>query len=171
VPSAAPASAVPWPPPDAVRPPARVEPVPGTGYGLAIYPAPPATSGQAIGALVAGIASILVSLVVGCFGFAGVAAAAEGQYGGWGPLVGGAFTVLATFFGLAGVGLGVAGLRQIRAAGPRTDRIGGRPVGGQQVGGQRIGGRGMAIAGIACGASGVAIALCSLGFAILAVLA
>lgn len=162
-----------------------MEPVPGTRYGLAIYSAPPATSGQAIGGLVAGIGSVLVSLVVGCFGFGAMASAAAGQAAAWGALVGGAFAILATLLGVAGLGLGLAGLRQIRtsAAGvrrgtppgtiPGTPGAGTGPVStadpaaGPAGGAAPVGGRGMAVAGIACGGAGIVIALCSLGFALL----
>lgn len=142
-----------------------MEPVGGTPYGLAIYSAPPATSGQAVGALVAGIASVLVSLVVGCFGFSAMVSAASGQPAGWGALVGGAFTILAGLLGLAGVGLGLAGLRQIRLAGAGGAAAGGpAPAGGAGV---PVSGRGMAVAGIACGGAGIVIALCSLGVGLL----
>jgi hypothetical protein len=142
------------PPREAMRRPVRIEPVPGTPYGLAIYDSPPAIAGQAIGALLAGIAAILVSFVVSCAGLAAAAAASEDQPAGWGPLVGGAFTVLAGFLGLAAIGLGLVGIRRTRP--------GLRPAG------QRIAGRGLAIAGLSCGAVGLTIAVCSLGFALLA---
>lgn len=151
-----PASPPPPPPPpgEAVRRPTRVEPVPGTPYGLAIFGAPPVTSGPAVGALVAGVAALLVSLVVACFGLADAAASGSGGAGGWGALVGGAFGVLTGFLGTAGVGLGIAGIRQSRGTGPAGERT--------------VRGRGMAIAGMVCGAVAVAIAGCSLGVAILA---
>jgi hypothetical protein len=140
------------PPREAMRRPVRIEPVPGTPYGLAIYDSPPAIAGQAIGALLAGIAAVLVSFVVSCAGLGAAAAAGNDQSAGWGPLVGGAFTVLAGFLGLAGIGLGLVGIRRTRP-GLRAD-------------GHRIRGRGLAIAGVACGAVGLTIAVCSLGFAI-----
>ena len=52
-------------------PPAHVEPVAGTDFGLAYAVLPPLTSGQAVGALVVGIGSILVALVTICFGLLG----------------------------------------------------------------------------------------------------
>ncbi len=56
----------------------------GQRFGLAYALLPPLTSGQAVGALVAGIASIMVSFVTICFGLVGAA-------DGWGALVAGAF--------------------------------------------------------------------------------
>lgn len=143
----------PPPPREAARRPTRVEPVPGTSYGLAIFGAPPATSGPAVGALVAGIAALLVSFLVGCVGLAD-AASSDGGADGWGALVGGAFAVLTGFLGAAAVGLGVVGVRR---TGSRT-----------QPADSPVRGRGMAIAGIACGGAGVVIAACSLGVALLA---
>ena len=70
----------------------------------------PTASGPSAASLVAGIGSILVSLVVACF-------AAVGAQDGWGPIVAGAFAVLAGLIGVAAVVLGVLGLRQIRRAG------------------------------------------------------
>ncbi|MEU8005346.1 DUF4190 domain-containing protein [Catellatospora sp. NPDC049111] len=114
-------------------PPVRVEIVPGTPYGLAVLGAPKTASGVAASALVAGVGSVLVSLVVWCFGLAGAQQ-------GWGGLVAGAFAVLSILLGAAGVLLGWLGIRQIRlAAGNLT-------------------GRGVAIAGLVCGAVGLALA-------------
>lgn len=124
------------PPPEAWQRPVRVEPVPGTPYGLAILGPPEATSGPATGSLVSGIGSGVVALVVACLGLAGAGA-------GWGLWVAGAFAVLAGCLGLAGIGLGVAGMRQTRR----------RPSGTQPA----MRGRGMAVAGLVCGATGVAI--------------
>jgi hypothetical protein len=127
---------VPAPPPrEAWRPPSRIERVDGTSFAVAYLELPPITSGMAVGALVAGVGSLLVSLLVGCFGLAGANA-------GWGGWVAGAFAVLATLLGLAGVGLGVAGLRQIRVAAARATPVTGR---------------GLAIAGISCGATGLVL--------------
>jgi hypothetical protein len=120
------------PRPDVRTGPVHVEPVPGTEFGLAIQSVPPTFSGQAIGSLVAGIGSVTVSLVVGCFGIVG---------GGedWGVLVSGAFAILAGLLGLAGLGLGLVAVRLIRASRGR------------------ITGRGVAISGIACGGTGVVL--------------
>lgn len=139
----------PPPPLEGGRRPSRVEPVPGTPYGLAIYTEPPTTSGQAIGALVAGVGSVLTSLLVACFGFAELAAASSGEAAGWGALVGGAFTILAGFLGAAAIGLGVVGQRRVR-------RGAGTVTGG-----------GMAVAGIATGGAGLVVAICSMGLAVL----
>lgn len=144
----------PPPPTEGVRRPTRVEPVAGTPYGLAIYAGPPMTSGPAVGGLVAGVGAVLTSLLVSCFGLSAAAATTvEGQPAGAGVLAGGAFAILAGLLGTAGIGLSVAGLRQIRRSST--------PVGG----------RGMAVAGIATGGSAILIAVCSLGLAgLLAVL-
>jgi hypothetical protein len=120
----------------------RIEPVPGTEFGLAYFSVPPTVSGQAVGGLVAGILSIVVSLVVGCFGVSGAKQ-------GWGPLVGGAFAVLATAAGLGAIGLGVVSVRLITRSGGRLT------------------GRGMAIAGIVCGGVGIALTVLSMVLALL----
>jgi hypothetical protein len=111
-------------------PPAAIETVDGTPFAVAILPVPPTSSGQATASLVTGIASVLVSLVVSCFGLYGAS-------GGWGPIVAGAFAVLAGCAGGAAVGLGVTGLRQARRGG--------------------VTGRGLAAAGVACGTVGLVI--------------
>src|SRR5437762_2848865 len=46
--------------------PVRIDPVPGTPYGIAIPALSPTVSGLAVGSMVAGIGSILVSLAVLC---------------------------------------------------------------------------------------------------------
>jgi hypothetical protein len=129
-----------FPPPPAA--PSRVEPVPGTDFALAYFSVPPTVSGQAVGSLVAGIASVLVSFVVGCFGVTGARA-------GWGPLVGGAFAVLAAAAGIAAIGLGWFSRGQVA-------RAGGRLVG-----------RGMATAGIVCGAVGLGLTAVAMVLALL----
>ncbi|MGE5829998.1 MAG: hypothetical protein ACM30G_16800 [Micromonosporaceae bacterium] len=122
----------PPPPPRVGLPrPVAIEAIPGTPFGVAIVGIAPTASGPSAASLVAGIASILVALVVGCFGVLGA-------NDGWGPIVSGAFAVLAAVIGGASVTLGVVGLRQIRRA---------RPV--------QLTGRGPAIIGIVCGALGL----------------
>ena len=122
----------------------RIDVVQGTPFGVA-YPLVPSTpSGPSIGSLVAGIASILVALVVSCLGVGGAA-------DGWGPTAAGAFTALAVFLGLGSVGLGVFGMRRIRLAGPEAS------------------GKGMAITGIILGAVGAGLALLALLVAFLLV--
>ncbi|MEV0327725.1 hypothetical protein AB0H63_14955 [Micromonospora echinospora] len=123
-----------------------MDPVPGTPFGVAHLEVPPVTSGLAVGSLVAGITSILVSLVVGCFGLAGAA-------GGWGAWAAGAFTLLGVLTGAGAVVAGLLGARQIR-----------RPVVPPAV---RFTGRGLAVAGISCGATGLALSLLGLGVAVL----
>jgi hypothetical protein len=121
----------------------RVDVIEGTQFGVA-YPAIPATpSGPSIGSLVAGIGSILVSFLVGCFGL-------TGSTDGWGPAVAGAFAVLSGLIGAGAIGLGVVGLRQVRRSGGT------------------VRGRGMAIAGIACGGSGVGLTVLSFIVALVA---
>jgi hypothetical protein len=122
--------APPAPKPASTAAVARIDPVPGTEFGVAYAPVPPTVSGVAIGSLVAGIGSIAIATVVGCFGLVGAS-------DGWGPIVAGAFAVLAGFLGLAGLGLAVVAMRQIRASAGR------------------ITGRGLAIAGMSCGGAGV----------------
>jgi hypothetical protein len=122
----------------------RFEPVEGTGFALAYLPIPPMPSGPSIGSMVAGIGAILVSFVAGCFGLAGASQ-------GWGLGVSGAFVVLGTLVGLGAIGLGLFGLRQIRQ------------------GNGAITGRGMAIAGLSTGGTGVALTL--LAFVLAAVAA
>jgi NADH:ubiquinone oxidoreductase subunit K len=128
----------------AVAQPARngqtphVEPVAGTDFGLAYAALPPVTSGQAVGALVSGIASVLVTLVTICLGLVGAG-------DGWGALVAGAFAILATLLGAAAISVGLATMRAIRVAAGA------------------ISGRGIAKAGMICGIVGVSLAI--LGFA------
>ncbi|MEU5782655.1 hypothetical protein [Micromonospora lupini] len=122
-----------------------MEAVPGTPFGVVHLDVPPVTSGLATGALVAGIASILVSLLVICFG---VAFANDG--GAWAS---GAFTVLGVLAGVAAVVTGLLGRRQI-----------GRPSAPSAV---RFTGRGLAVAGISCGAAGAVLSLLGLGLALL----
>jgi len=98
---------------------------------------------MSVGALVTGIGSILVSGAVWCFGLAGASQ-------DWGPLVSGAFFVLAALLGLAGVGLGIVGLRGIRRDLTRATT-----------------GKGYAISGLSCGGFGVASAVLGLATAIL----
>jgi hypothetical protein len=121
--------------------PERMDPLPGTGFGLVQLRVAPITSGPAVGAMIAGIASILVSTLVLCFGVAG---ASEG----WGGRVAGAFALLAVLVGGGAVGVGLASRRQIRRSG-RSGRV-------------RFTGNGLAVAGIWCGAAGLGIAVLTL---------
>jgi hypothetical protein len=126
----------PPPPRDAVRASRRVEPVLGTPFGLVYVEVPPVTSGTAVGALIAGIASVLVSLVVVCFGLLGA-------QDGWGAWAAGAFALLGAATGVTGLALGELSRRQIRRVAPPP--------------GIRFTGHGMALAGLACGAAGLGI--------------
>ncbi|GAA0515676.1 hypothetical protein Ade02nite_26390 [Paractinoplanes deccanensis] len=135
----------PPPPPNGRWRPERVDPLPGTEFGLVQLRVEPITSGLAIGSLLAGIGSILVSSLVLCFGVAGAS-------GGWGGWVGGAFTVLSVLAGAGAVTLGIVSRRQIRRSG--------------QVGQVRFTGSGIGMAGIACGSAGAGIALLSLALAL-----
>jgi hypothetical protein len=135
---------VPPPPAEAVQRPRRVNAIPGTRFGVVTLDVPPTTSGLAIGALVAGIAAILVALVVVCFGLVGAG-------GGWGVLAAGAFALLAIVAGAGAVGLGVAGRRQIR----QVHQLGPGSA-------MRFGGRGLATSGVVCGLVGLGVTL--LGF-------
>ena len=136
-----PPAAVPPAPPDGRWRPERVDPVAGTQFGLVRLRVAPVASGVATGSLIAGIASILVSFLVLCFGLAG----SSDSWGGW---VAGAFALLGVLFGGGAAGLGLVALRQIRRSG--------------QPGRVRFTGRGTAIAGISCGVAGAGISLASL---------
>lgn len=140
-----PGYAPPPPPPSGQWRPERIDPLPGTQFGLVQYQVMPITSGLAIGSLIAGIASILVSFLVLCFGVAG----AKGGWGGW---VSGAFTVLGVVVGTGAGALGVVSRRQIRGSG-RTGHV-------------RFTGKGMATSGLVCGCVGAGIALSSLVLAL-----
>lgn len=137
---------VPPPPLSGRWQPERVDVLPGTEFGLIQLRVPPITSGLGIGSLIAGIAAILVSFLVLCFGLAG-------SRGGWGGWVSGAFTVLSVVVGGGAMALGLVARRQIRRSG-QTGRV-------------RFTGRGVAAAGISCGAAGAGIALVSLALALL----
>jgi hypothetical protein len=151
VPYVAPPAGYPYlPPPPVPQPlprgvprlrPTRIEPVPGTHYGVAIPALNPTVSGLAVGSMVAGLGATLVSLLVLCFGIVGAR-------DGWGPLVAGAFTALAGAVGGGAAGTSAAALRQVR-----------RSAG-------QVTGRGLAIAGLTCGATGLVLALSGLLLAI-----
>ena len=135
----------PLPPGIGLPRPVAVAPVGDTPFAVALVEVRPLASGQAIASLVAGIASILVSLVVGIFVAAGVE-------GGWGPSVAGAFAVLATLLCAAAVGLSVTARRRIR----------------DSVAWGATRGHGMAVAGLSCGLSGLAITALSMALGIAA---
>ena len=120
--------------------------MPGTDFALVRLRVEPILSGLAIGSLIAGIGSILVSLLVFCFGLVG----ADDGWGGW---VSGAFAVLSVLAGAGGVTVGLTARRQIRHSG--------RP------GQVRFTGSGLALAGISCGAAGAGIALVGLALSLL----
>ncbi|MBB4738825.1 hypothetical protein BJY16_002284 [Actinoplanes octamycinicus] len=109
----------------------------GTDFGLLQLRVVPITSGLAIGGLAAGIGSILVSILVICFGF-----------GGAGSWVAGAFTLLSVLAGGGAVAASLIAMRQIRRSG-MPGRV-------------RFTGRGLAIAGISCGGAGAGISLLAL---------
>ncbi len=94
------------PPRDAGHPPRRVDPLPGTPFGLVHLQVAPVFSGPAVGSLVAGIASILLSVLVFCFG-------AAGANEGWGVWAAVAFAILTTLVGAGGVVVGLFARRQI----------------------------------------------------------
>jgi hypothetical protein len=119
--------------------PVRIDPVPGTPFGIAIPALNPTVSGLAVGSLVAGIGSILVSIIVVCSGLGRSSS---------GVLVGGAFAILAIAVGAGAMGAAFGAMREVRASA------------GQ------IRGRGLAIAGLSCGASGAGIAVLGMLFAI-----
>jgi hypothetical protein len=117
--------------------PVRVDPIPGTDFGVVYLAVNPTSLGLATGSTVGGIGAALVALVVICFGVVGASP-------GWGPLVSGAFAILSALLGGAAIGSGLIASRQIRAAPGR------------------LRGRGLAVAGIWCGAGGLGLA--ALGF-------
>ncbi|TDB72944.1 hypothetical protein [Micromonospora sp. KC723] len=122
-----------------------MDPVPGTPFGVVHLDVPGVTSGPAVGSLVAGVGSIVVSLVVICFGVAGARLG-----GAWAA---GAFTVPGVLAGAAAIVAGLLGRRQIRRAAPPPA--------------VRFTGRGLATAGISCGAVGMLLSLSGLGLALL----
>ncbi|XVU26227.1 hypothetical protein ACQPZJ_03985 [Actinoplanes sp. CA-054009] len=144
-----PPAAMPYPPPPPPSngrwQPERVDPLPGTEFGLVQLRVEPITSGLAIGSLIAGIGSILVSTLVLCFGIAGAS-------GGWGGWVAGAFTVLSVLAGAGAIVVAVVARRQIRRSG--------------QIGQVRFTGAGIGMAGIICGSAGAGIALLSLALSL-----
>src|ERR1044071_3912161 len=143
--------AVPPPPPPSGRwRPERVDVLPGTDFGLVQFRVEPITSGLAIGSLIAGIGSILVSLLVLCFGLIGSAEGWGG--GGWGGWVSGAFTLLSVAAGGGAVAIGVVSRRQIRRSG--------------QTGQVRFTGAGLGMAGDARRGLGGGDALPSLAWAL-----
>jgi hypothetical protein len=147
-------SSGPWQSPGGVAPPptdgvwraSRVEPLMGTEFGLVQFQVPPVASGQSTGSLVAGIGSILVSVLVLCFGLAGSSR-------GWGAWVAGAFALLAVLAGGGAIALGILARRQISRSG-RSGRA-------------RFTGRGVAVSGICCGAAGAGISLFALALSVL----
>jgi hypothetical protein len=139
---------VPPPPASGRWQPERVEPLPGTEFGLVQLRVMPITSGLAVGSLIAGIGSILVSILVLCFGVTG----AKSGWGGW---VSGAFTLLSVVFGAGAIALGLVSRRQIRRSG-HTGQV-------------RFTGRGLAISGLVCGCAGAGIALLGLALALILV--
>ncbi|BCJ52388.1 hypothetical protein Asp14428_38630 [Actinoplanes sp. NBRC 14428] len=118
--------------------PERVDPLPGTEFALMQLRVVPITSGLAIGSLIAGIASILVAVLVLCFGVAGATQ-------GWGGVVAGAFALLGALVGGGAITVGLIARRQIKRSG--------------QDGRVRFTGGGVAVAGISCGGAGVGIAV------------
>jgi hypothetical protein len=122
-----------------------VDPVPGTPFGLVHLEVPPVTSGLAVGSLVAGIASLVVSILVGCLGIG-----AGELSGAWAA---GAFGVLGASTGVGAIVAGLLGMRQIR-----------RPVEPPAV---RFAGTGLAVAGISCGGVGVVLCLLGVGLGLL----
>ncbi|MBO0869723.1 MAG: hypothetical protein J2P15_14270 [Micromonosporaceae bacterium] len=109
-----------------------MEVLPGTGFGVAYPLVKPTLSGLAVGSMVGGIASVLVSLAVFCFGLAGAQP-------GWGVLVSGAFAILGGVMGAAATATGLVARRQILA------------ISGE------LRGRGLGVTGIVCGSIGMGL--------------
>ncbi|WP_091202650.1 hypothetical protein [Micromonospora narathiwatensis] len=118
--------------------------MPGTPFGVVHLDVPPVTSGLAVGSLVSGIASILVSVLVFCFGLSGPRAG-----GAWAA---GAFTVLGALAGGAAIVAGLLARRQIR-----------RPAPPPAV---RFTGNGLAVTGLSCGGVGLLLSLVGLALAL-----
>ena len=116
----------------------RIEPVAGTDFGLAYARVAPVRSGPGIGSLIVGIASILVAGLEICLGL-------TGSVKGWGPLVAGAFAILAFVLGSGAAVLATLARRAIKRAAGAID------------------GRSIAFAGLICGLCGAGLAV--LGFA------
>ena len=57
--------------------PERIEAIPGTDFGVAYADVAPIASGQAVGSMIAGIGSVLVSLVELSFGLGGAGPAGD----------------------------------------------------------------------------------------------
>ncbi|BCJ60154.1 hypothetical protein [Micromonospora endophytica] len=119
--------------------------MPGTPFAMVHLDVPPVTSGLAVGSLVGGIISILVSFLVICFGAVG-----GGAGGAWAA---GAFAALGGLTGAGSIVVGLLGWRQIR-----------RPAPPPAV---RFTGRGLAIAGISCGGIGLLLSLLGVALALL----
>ncbi len=111
----------------------RVEPVPGTEFAVAYLPVRPTVYGAAVGSLVGGIGSVLVGLFVLCLGITPA-----------GPLATGAFTVTASLFGVGALVVGLSARRHVAASGGAYT------------------GRGLAMAGLVCGAIGFGLGLLGL---------
>jgi hypothetical protein len=124
--------------------PISVEVVPGTPFGVAVVGVRPTTSGPASASLVAGIASILVALIVGCFAVAGADQ-------GWGAVVAGAFAVLSGLAAVAAIWLCRTSLVRVRRG------VGWGPTRG----------RGLAIAGLVCGVVGLTLTVLAMLVALL----
>ncbi|SCL20019.1 hypothetical protein GA0070616_1877 [Micromonospora nigra] len=123
--------------------------MPGTPFGMVHLDVAPVTSGLAVGSLVAGVVSVLVGLLVVCIG------AVAGRGGGvWAAA---AFALLGLLTGAGAVVAGLLGMRQIR-----------RPAAPPAV---RFTGRGLAIAGVSCGGTGLLINLLGLVLGVLLSLA
>lgn len=114
--------------------PVAVAPLEGTGFAIALVEVRPTVSGPAVASLVTGIGSLLVTTAVGLFALLGAAA-------GWGAPVAGAFAILATLLCLASVLLYRSAVRRIRASVPWGPVVG----------------RGMGVAGMVCGLTGVGL--------------
>jgi hypothetical protein len=123
--------------------PERIEDIAGTNFGVAYAAVPKIASGQAVGSMIAGIGSVVVAFVELGLGLGGSVA-------GWGPLIAGAFGILALLLGAAAL----VGSQLARRAIRRSDGI--------------LHGLGIARAGLILGIAGVALALLSFAGSLLA---
>jgi hypothetical protein len=132
----------PPPPVSAGWEPERVDQVTGTGFGLVHLRVAPIRSGVAVGSLIVGIASILVSFAALCFGLLGA-------QDGWGGSIAGAFTLLSVVAGAGAVVAAVVARRQISRP-PEPGRV-------------RFTGRGLTVGGMVCGITGAVLGVLFLG--------
>jgi hypothetical protein len=126
--------------------PVAVRAIPNTPFAVAVVGVSPVVSGPSVASLVAGTGSIVVGLMVTLF-------AVAGAKDGWGPVVSGAFAILAGLMAVASIMLGLGGLRQVARASQAA----------------KVSGRGLAITGMICAGVGLVTIVLSMAYAFIAV--